>query len=540
MKTLSAQLAKKRLQQDEECALIDVREQEEFSRGHPLLASCLSLSRLELEAEALIPCKKTTVIVTDSGVEPFSSPRAECAAKRLTEAGYADVIVLAGGVEAWKKAGYLLFTGVGALSKAFGELVEVGLDTKRLDPEEVKHLLDAKTNTRVVDVRPWDEYHTMNIPGSVNLPGCEVTYRIADAVPDPETLIVINCAGRTRSIIGAQTLINAGLPNKVAALKGGTMNWSLAGLELEYGSVRVSPPPSPAAFAIARRRAAQIAKKYNIAFADAATLAQWQAQAQERTLYLFDIRQPEEFMAGHIPGSRNAPGGQLVQATDEYATVRKARFVLVDDTEVRAIMTAHWLKQMGLEQVFVLKGGLAAADLLVKGSATIFAPNSGFVPPKPDTLTPWQLRALTATEPLPLILNIGGSRKHRAGHIPGAAWVMRAYLERARAACPDARNIVITSDSQEHAAFAWKDARVLWQNAQILCLTGGASAWEQAGLPLEQGMDKAFSQEEDIWYKPYEDIHANREAMSGYFAWESKLVEQVRKDGSVTFALAAE
>jgi hypothetical protein len=31
----------------------------------------------------------------------------------------------------------------------------------------------------------------------------------------------VNCAGRTRSIIGTQSLINAGVPNPVTALRNG-------------------------------------------------------------------------------------------------------------------------------------------------------------------------------------------------------------------------------------------------------------------------------------------------------------------------------
>ena len=55
--------------------------------------------------------------------------------------------------------------------------------------------------------------------------------------PKPETLVVVNCAGRTRSIIGAQSLINAGVPNKVVALRNGTMGWNLAGFKPDSGRV---------------------------------------------------------------------------------------------------------------------------------------------------------------------------------------------------------------------------------------------------------------------------------------------------------------
>ena len=71
---------------------------------------------------------------------------------------------------------------------------------------------------------------------------------------------------------------------------------------------------------------------------------------------MFDVRDPTEYAAGHLPGAVYAPGGQLVQATDQYVGTLGARIVLVDDSEVRAVMTASWLKQMGWRDVFVLVG----------------------------------------------------------------------------------------------------------------------------------------------------------------------------------------
>ncbi|CPR01703.1 sulfurtransferase [Bordetella pertussis] len=56
---------------------------------------------------------------------------------------------------------------------------------------------------------------------------------------------MVNCAGRTRSIIGAQSLINAGVPNPVFALRNGTMGWALAGHKVETQSARCGPMRCP-------------------------------------------------------------------------------------------------------------------------------------------------------------------------------------------------------------------------------------------------------------------------------------------------------
>ena len=67
------------------------------------------------------------------------------------------------------------------------------------------------------------------------MPGGELVYRIGDLAPDPKTLVVVNCAGRTRSIMGAESLRRAGIPNKVVALRNGTMGWELAGFRCDRG-----------------------------------------------------------------------------------------------------------------------------------------------------------------------------------------------------------------------------------------------------------------------------------------------------------------
>ncbi|MDR3043370.1 MAG: hypothetical protein LBU75_03795 [Desulfovibrio sp.] len=520
-------------------ALLDVREQEEFSRGHLLLASCAPLSRIEFLVEKLVPCRKIPVMLMDSGTEGALS-RAQRAASILASLGYEAPSVMEGGLAAWREAGFVTVTGVGALSKGFGEYVESVQQTPCLTPEEVKGMMDAGRNIAIIDVRPREEYANMHIPGGINAPGCEVTYRFADLVPDPQTQVIINCAGRTRSIIGTQTLCNAGIPNPVAALKGGTMNWQLAGFSLEYGSSPRTAPPSLQALESARQRAAAIAEKYGVSSVDAATVRQWQAEAENEPLYLFDVRQPEEYAAGHLPGSRNAPGGQLVQATDEYAAVRNARYVLIDDTEVRAIMTAHWLGQMGLPHVFVLQGGLGGSGLGRRGLE--YGPEPEVAPPLPGKSGPREIdaqelfRQLNAAQP-PLVVDVGFSNGHRAGHIPGAVWVPRGYLERARDAHPGATSVVLTSDSGPHAFFAAHDAVALWPRALVFHLENGTQGWTKQGFPLERGMVAPLSAEDDIWYRPYTDTNASPEAMRGYFTWEFGLIENILKDGSVKFRL---
>src|SRR4029079_11367850 len=225
--------------------------------------------------------------------------------------------------------------------------------TPSIAADELDRLIRAGTDMVVLDSRPFDEYQRVSIPTAVNVPGAELALRIRDLAPSPQTLVVVNCAGRTRSIIGAQSLINAGVPNKVVALRNGTMGWTLAGLACESGKARRAPTVSPAGLAWAKSAAAGVAARFGITRIDRATLERWRADGG-RTLYLLGVRDPGEYAAGHVAGALSAPGGQLVQATDQYVGTLGARIVLVDDAEVRAVMTASWLRQMGWADVSVL------------------------------------------------------------------------------------------------------------------------------------------------------------------------------------------
>jgi rhodanese-related sulfurtransferase len=331
-----------------EIALIDLRDEHSFAQGHPLFAAQLPVDRIAAEAEIRLPRKDVPIVLYDDG-EGFTH-----AALPVFEAlGYTRVDVLEGGLGAWRAAGYELFEDVNSYSKAFGELVEHRRHTPSLPAEKVQALIDGQADIAILDARRFEEYATMSIPGGTSVPGAELVLRAREIAPDPATTIIVNCAGRTRSIIGAQSLINAGLPNPVHALRNGTIGWTLAGQSLETGQSRRAPEPDDGS-SEARARARAVTYRAGVKFIDAASLQAF-ARDDARTLYRFDVRQPEAYARGHLPGFCNAPGGQLVQETDHFAPVRGARIILADDRSVRADMSASWLAQMGWE-VYVLEG----------------------------------------------------------------------------------------------------------------------------------------------------------------------------------------
>jgi rhodanese-related sulfurtransferase len=338
----------------QEIALLDVREEDVFAQAHPLFAANLPLNRIALEARTRIPRLDTAVVVYDDG-EGLAEP----AQQALQKLGYTQVTQLGGGLKAWRAAGGEVFKDVNVPSKAFGELVESQRHTPSLSAPEVQDLLHRKANVVVLDARRFDEYHTMAIPGGISVPGSELVLRVAALAPDPSTRVIVNCAGRTRSIIGTQSLVNAGIPNPVCALRNGTIGWKLAGQTLEIGANRRFAPVTDEQQRDAARRARQVADRAVVQRASRADLTRFQADRQ-RTTYCFDVRTPEEFATGHLSGFASAPGGQLVQETDMAMPVRGARVVLIDQDGVRANMSASWLAQMAWD-VWVLDG-VAPAD----------------------------------------------------------------------------------------------------------------------------------------------------------------------------------
>jgi rhodanese-related sulfurtransferase len=331
----------------DELALLDVRHESAFASGHPLFAANMSADRIALEAETRLPRQDVPIVIYDAGEGLVA-----LAAYHLKQLGFCDVRQLDGGLQGWQAAGYELFQDVNSYAKAFGELVEQRRHTPSLSAEEVAGLIASNANVQILDVRRFDEYTTMNIPGSISVPGAELVLRAGRAAPDPETTIIVNCAGRTRSIIGAQSLINAGVANKVRALRNGTIGWTLARQDLEHGSIRRG---EIGAFEGAEANARDVAYRAGVRRLNPEELAALQAQAN-RTFYCFDVRDAAEYTAGHLPGFRHYAGGQLVQEIDMAAPVRGARVVLTDDRQVRADMTASWLAQMGWE-TYVLDGG---------------------------------------------------------------------------------------------------------------------------------------------------------------------------------------
>jgi rhodanese-related sulfurtransferase len=504
----------------QELALVDLREELIFSQNHLLFARSAPLSRLELNFARLVPRRSTRIVLCD-----HDDGLVERGADILARGGYSNLHALDGGVAAWAKAGFELFSGVNVPSKAFGEFVEHASATPSISAEELAQLMCERSDIVVLDSRPFEEYQRVSIPTAVNVPGAELVLRIRDLAPSPETTVVVNCAGRTRSIIGAQSLINAGVPNKVVALRNGTMGWTLAGFGCESGKAARASDVSREGAIWAKAAADRVARRFGIARIDAATLEPWRAD-EARTLYLFDVRDPREYAAGHVAGALSAPGGQLVQATDQYVGTLGARIVLIDPAEVRAVMTASWLRQMGWRDVFVLAEegheteAPAAPILGLPLAAELCIDCAG-------------LAELIARDDA-TIVDLSLSRDYLKAHIPGAWFAIRSRLERALVKIPLRGTLVLTSEDGVLAGRAIADVRALVDRS-VRALDGGNAAWLASGRARTADHPRMADEPVDVWLKPYERASQQTVAMREYLSWEVDLPARIARDGSANF-----
>jgi rhodanese-related sulfurtransferase len=523
----SPQALKVALGDGEEIAVLDVRETGVFSQRHILFAASAPLWRLELLIDRLVPRKDTRIVLVDA-----NETLVHQAAAKLLRLGWRNVSVLAGGTDAWAAAGFEIFSGTNVPSKAFGEVIEHQKHTPWIDSDALQQRIANGENIVVVDSRTSEEFAQFSLPFAHSLPGAELVYRIGEIAPDPTTLVVVNCAGRTRSIVGAQTLIDAGIPNPVVSLKDGTMAWLSSGRRLAHGRSGDLPEPGPQTLAAARERAAAVAARAGVQRIDAETLARFEAEAVERTLYRFDVRTQQEYVAGHLEGWRWAPGGQLVQASDEYAGTRHARIVLADWDGVRALTTGAWLAQLGGYEVFVYAPPATATRVTGAEPLRVQASRSSAVHIAPVQAA----RLLEAGSASAFEIDRRAAYERR--HVQGARFAVPDRLQEFTADISASQILLLVSPD---GVLATSVAAELAQRTgrDVRAITGGLDAWVAAGLPTASGADGVLTGDDDHWYSPYAhtDLALRDAGFRAYLSWELGLVAQLEREGDVGIRL---
>jgi rhodanese-related sulfurtransferase len=360
---LSAARLEEMLSDGDELAVIDVREAASYQHGHLLSSASVPLSRIDARAPLLLPSRKVRVVLVDD-----DDGSARRAASLLALQGYSQLHVLAGGVHAWRAAGHELFSGGSVVALAFAAFVERHCATPSIEFDQYREMRRQGRDVLLVDASHILASAPSGLAGSVACPAAELLLRVPALLRSPSTVVVITSVHEALSILGAQSLRDAGLPNPVFSLKGDPRRCALEH-QVDMGAVRPAPEPGGGNLLRARRLAHNLAERYGVTIVDGKRPVIPKTDP-DGTDYLIDVRQPHQFASGHRRGSINLPGDLLVNQLEQHLPVRQARVLLVDHHEVQAIVTAHWLRQMGIADVGVLRGGLEGRLEAWRGGGT--------------------------------------------------------------------------------------------------------------------------------------------------------------------------
>jgi rhodanese-related sulfurtransferase len=503
---------------DQLYAVFDVRERGEFNECQITNATSLPRSQIEFRIAELVPDRNVPIVVYDEG-----GARAPLAAATMLKLGYEQISILQAGLKSWQAEGRPTVSGVNVPSKAFGERVHHERQIPDLTAEELKALKDQSTELVILDVRTPEEYGRFCIPGGVNVPGGDLILWAEALKQRRDATVIVNCAGRTRSIIGTAALRRLGLTN-VRALRNGTMGWVLAGFELENKPARVGQPAPAHSRQTAGELAHHIANEEKIPSISLRALSGI-LSVMDRMTYLIDVRSESEYATGHVPGSINVPGGQAVQRADDFVAVRNAPIVFISSESARAVMAGYWYRQMGFPDVAVLQGGLRAWS----ESGGTLATGTGASEPAGLQIAKQAVCFIAAPElerkmhdSSLLILDVGTSLEYEAAHVPGARWISRGWLE---LKLPEqdidrTRPITVTCADGRQSTLAAATLKEMGYT-DVSVLDGGVRAWSAAGLLIANGVQDCLVERNDVVLSP--SIRGTKEDMQRYLDWELKL-----------------
>ena len=219
------------------------------------------------------------------------------------------------------------------------------------------------------------------------------------------------------------------------------------------------------------------------------------------------------------------PGGQAVQRADDTVAVRGGTIVFCCDGTVRASVTASWYRQMGFAEVYAVAGGTtawSAAGLpLARGEDEPVEPLVAEALARVRTIPAAELASRLASARPPVVLHVEPSDRFAAGHVPGARWLSRSWLELriAEVAADTQAPIVVTDDDGHDAGLAAATLLELGY-ADVAALAGGMTAWRADGRAVERGLTGVLRPPDDVVAAGPERSYAD---MINYLRWEEKL-----------------
>jgi len=222
----------------------------------------------------------------------------------------------------WFAVGVLMFCGVNVSAEG---AAEYGL----IDTEKLKKYLDAGIEMTVIDARNPEEYEEVHIRGAINLPQKKFDEQLDKLPADKGARIVFYCNGVKcgKSKKSAKRAMELGYTNVFVYAEGMPV-WEEKGLPIYAGpnyeerieTTKISP-------------------------ADLDALIKSGAD----TFQLVDVRDPEEFAEGRIPGAINIP--VAIFASQSEVLDKKKRIIVYCNSGGRSYNAYRKLMKLGYEEI---------------------------------------------------------------------------------------------------------------------------------------------------------------------------------------------
>lgn len=290
---------------------------------------------------------------------------------------------------------------------------------------EVAAMLEDGAEIAFLDVREIVPFGTGHPLLATHLSLGQIEFQIAALVPRHDTRLMVTDGGEGLSTVAAHRLEQFGYSN-VAVLDGGAPAWSTAGLAL-FPEIEV----------LAKGFGDFVAHHARPAFIKPQELAH--ALARGEDWLLIDSRPRHEYRAGNIPGSIDAPAGQMLRCFDDLVQNPTTKVVVNCMSRTRGALGGTSLVAAGVpNEVYVLWNGTRGWRLeglaLEHGATRVASPPSpkarerarkrarniaaraGIRSVDLATLTQWRHDTTRTT----YVVDVRDREEYETGHLAGA------------------------------------------------------------------------------------------------------------------------